>query len=283
MHASPSTTGAAGTATRPTTAPTTPPSRRVVDAPMRMFHWLFALCFLGAYVTAESEQWRPLHVTLGYTFGGLLGFRLVYGLVGPRHARLGLLRRRLAGAPAWLRSLKASRPLVTTVNSRQGQNLGVALAIAAMLAMVLPLVLSGYGTYNDWGDTLGGDWLEEVHEFFANTFLTVVLAHLGLMALLSLLRRQNQALPMLTGRVRGTGPSLVQHNRAWLAGLLLLAVLGFGAWQWHDAPRGLLPGRGDGHTAGAAPAEPRYSNDRQRPGRRPSQGDPIRSRPRSTD
>ena len=44
--------------------------RLVTDAPMRMFHWLFALSFVGAYFTAESEHWRLLHVTLGYAFAG---------------------------------------------------------------------------------------------------------------------------------------------------------------------------------------------------------------------
>src|SRR5690349_2050321 len=53
--------------------------RRVTDAPTRMFHWLFALSFAGGWLTAESEHWRALHVTLGYTMAGLLGFRLVYG------------------------------------------------------------------------------------------------------------------------------------------------------------------------------------------------------------
>ena len=92
----------------------------------------------------------------------------------------------------------------------------------------------------------GGDWLEELHELFGNAFLIVVLAHLALIALLSVLRRQNQALPMLTGRLPGSGPSPVRHNRSWLAGLLLLAVLAFGAWQWQDSPRGLVPGLGAG-------------------------------------
>lgn len=57
---------------QPATAKT--PSRRVTDAPTRMFHWLFALCFVGAYATADGEHWRLLHVTLGYTMAGLLGF-----------------------------------------------------------------------------------------------------------------------------------------------------------------------------------------------------------------
>ena len=69
-----------------TTQPVPPANkatRLVVDAPMRMFHWLFALSFVGAYVTADSERWRLVHVTLGYTMAGLLVFRLLYGLLGP--------------------------------------------------------------------------------------------------------------------------------------------------------------------------------------------------------
>lgn len=232
MNAFPSATATFG-ATAPTRAAA--PGRRVVDAPTRMFHWLFALTFVGAYATADSEHWRLLHVTLGYAFAGLLVFRLLYGWLGPRQAGLGLLWRRLAGLPAWLRSLRAAGS-VMSINWRQGQNLATAAAIVVMLALVTPLVLSGVGIDNDWGD-----WLEDVHEFFGNAFLFVVFAHLALLAVVSALRRQNQALPMLTGRVRGAGPDLVRHNRAWLAGLLLLGVVAFGAWQWRDSPRGLIP------------------------------------------
>jgi cytochrome b len=215
------------------------PSRLVTDAPTRMFHWLFALSFLGAYLTAEGEHFRLLHVTLGYTLAGLLVFRVLYGLFGPRQAGLGVLRRKLSGAPAWLRSLRTA-PSLSAINWRQGQNLLMALAVFSLLALVVPLTLSGYGSYNDWGDFLGGDWLEEVHEFFGEAFLMVVLAHLALIAGLSVLRRKNQALPMLTGRVAGPGPHLVQKNRVWLAVLLLLAVLAYGAWEWQQSPKGLV-------------------------------------------
>ena len=210
-------------------APAKAPSRRVTDAPTRMFHWLFALSFAGAYATADGEHWRLLHVTLGYTMAGLLGFRLLYGIFGPRTSGLGLLWRKLAGAPAWLRALPQATS-IAQINWRQGQNL--------LMALVVPLALSGYAMYNDWGNTLGGDWVEEVHEFFGNALLFVVLAHVSLIAGLSVLRRKNQALPMLTGRVEGKGPDLVPKNRAWLAALLLIAALAFGAWQWQQSPHG---------------------------------------------
>ena len=111
----------------PSAAPSAP-TRRVTDAPTRMFHWLFALCFVGAYATADGERWRLLHVTLGYTLAGLLGFRVLYGLVGPQHARLSLLWRKVNGLPKWLRSFKpaAGQALLADVNWRQGQNLAMA-------------------------------------------------------------------------------------------------------------------------------------------------------------
>lgn len=211
------------------------PTRRVTDAPTRMFHALFALSFIGAFVTADSEHWRLVHVTLGYLFAGLLGFRVLYGLVGPRHARLSLLARRLASAPAWLRSLRDAGSL-KDIKWRQGQNLAVAAAIVIMLLLVIPLTLSGYATWNEWGDMLGGDWPEELHEFLANAFLAIVLAHVALIAVLSMVRQQNQALPMLTGRVPGEGASPVKDNKRWLAVLLLLAAIGFAAWQLQGAP-----------------------------------------------
>ena len=215
-------------------------TRRVVDAPTRVFHWLFALSFFGAYLTADGERWRLLHVTLGYTMAGLLGFRVIYGLLGPRQARLSLLLRKLAGGPQWVQSsLSAVRnPSAGAVNWRQGQYLLMALAVVSLLALVLPLTLSGYATYNEWG----GDWLEELHEFVGNTFLLVVLGHLALIAGLSWLRRKNLAMNMLSGRVEGAGPDLVQRNHGLLATLLLVAVLAFWTWEWQQAPQGLVSG-----------------------------------------
>ena len=50
--------------------------------------------------------------------------------------------------------------------------------------------------------------------------------------------------PMLTGRMPGRGPDLVARNRGWLAGLLVVAVLGFwlgfGVLQWQTASNGSL-------------------------------------------
>jgi cytochrome b len=198
--------------------------RLMIDAPTRAFHWLFALSFAGAWLTAESERWRGVHVTLGYAFGGLLLFRLAYGWLGPRQARLGLLWHRVSGVGDWLRSAKAGR-----IDLPRAATLVMGVAMLLLLWVAAPLVLSGYAGYVEW---LGmEDALEEVHEFFANAAMALVLTHLALIALLSVLRRRNLARPMLTGRTAGVGPDLVKANRAWLAIAVVVAYLGFVAWQ----------------------------------------------------
>lgn len=210
----------------PTVTPAPTPSRRVTDAATRTFHWLFALSFAGAWLTAESERWRLVHVTLGYTLAGLLVFRLLWGLVGPRPARLSALWRKLAAWPGWLAGLRAGR-----LDSRQAQNLLMATAVALLLLAVVPLTLSGYATYEEWGGERIGEWLEELHELAANGMLALVLLHLGLIAGLSLLRGSNLARPMLTGRVAGPGPDLIARPMAVTAALVAagvaLAVLAF--------------------------------------------------------
>ena len=213
---------------------TPPPStRRVVDATTRMLHWLMALSFTAAYITAESERWRLVHVTLGYTLAGVVLARILWGLLGPRAVRLSGLWARVRGLPAWGQGLLAVRSWAGLQDLVQpGRKLLTGLAMVLMLALVLPLSLSGYAIWQDWG----GEWLEELHELAANAMLMAVLVHIGLIALMSVVQRKNQALPMLTGRVPGRGPDIAKKNYAVLAGLILAAVLAFWAWQWHTAP-----------------------------------------------
>lgn len=199
----------------------------VWDLPTRVFHWLLALSFAGAYLTAESERWRLVHVTLGYTVGGLLVFRLLWGLVGTRHARFASFVRGPAAVARYLGSLVAGRP-----EHHTGHNPAGALAIVALLALGAVLVLTGWSTYND----VGGDWLEELHEGAANVMLAVVGLHVGAVLLSSRLHHENLVRAMVSGRKQGAPQEGIR--RAWrgLGVLLLLAVLAFWAEQWRTAP-----------------------------------------------
>jgi cytochrome b len=239
-HPEPSAASGPTVTPTPLVTPVAPegPGRLVTDAPMRMFHWLFALSFMGAYISADSEHWRLVHVVLGYTLAGLLAFRIVYGLVGPRPARFSTMWRKVSGAKAWLKSLQTAwRPGGSwqAVVWRQAPILLMAMSLLALLAVVLPLTLSGYATFHEWGGDLGAEVFESLHEFFGNTALSLVLLHLALLAGQSYWRQKNLALPMLKGRLEGRGPDLIAHNRVWLAILLLLCVLAYIAWEIYSA------------------------------------------------
>jgi cytochrome b len=206
------------------------PTRRTVDVFTRVLHALLALSFVGAYITAESELFRLVHVILGYTLGGLLLVRVVWGLLGPRHARLSAMWGKLRGLGAWWSGVRTGQAAW-----RQTQNLYMALSVVLILLTIAPVVLSGYVTYQEFT----GEWMEDVHEFFGNLMLMAVLAHVSGVIGLSLLRRRNLATPMLTGRVEGTGPDLIKSNHSILALLLLAAVLSFWIWQWQTSPQTL--------------------------------------------
>ena len=162
----------------------------VWDLPTRAFHWLLALSFAGAFLTAESERYRDIHVALGYTVLALVGFRLVWGLVGTRYARF----RSFAFGP---------RRVLTYVNSLVsgapqhyvGHNPVGSWGIYALLALSLLAGASGYATYNE----IGAHAAEEVHEALANALLFVVLVHVAGVLVSSLLHRENLVRAMLTG------------------------------------------------------------------------------------
>lgn len=234
----------------PTDAPgRAPPARpvRVWDAPVRVFHWLMVLCFAGAYLSADSERWRMLHVTLGYTMGGLVGFRLVWGLVGTRHARFASFVRGPGAVLRYLRSILAGRP-----EHHVGHNPAGALAIVGLLVLTVAVAASGWATYSD----LGGEWIEELHEGAAELMLALVGLHVAGVVLASWMHHDNLIAAMISGRKMGAPQDAVHSAWRSVAALMLVAVLGFWWWQWQSSPSNMLSGQG-----GAVSARPLTDGD----------------------
>ena len=199
--------------------------RKVVDAATRTYHWLFAASFVGAYITADSEMFRLLHVTLGYTMIGLLVFRVLWGIVGPRQMRLSAMFRKLQGFKGLVAAYRAGEWLQTP-QLKQSVNLLMTMVIVALLFAVIPLTLSGYVVFNE----LAGEWVEEIHEFFGEFMLYLVVMHLVMIAIVSVIRRSNLAKSMLTGYVAGTGPDLIKQDYKWVAVSMMAGVTVWMLW-----------------------------------------------------
>jgi cytochrome b len=199
----------------------------VWDLPVRVFHWLIVLCFAGAYLTAELERWRLVHVTLGYTLAGLVAFRLVWGVIGTRHARFSSFVRGPRAIAAYLGSMLRGRTA-----HHVGHNPAGALAIVALLGLALAVTASGWANYQE----LGGKRLEGLHEAAANLMLGVVLLHVAGVLLASWMHRDNLVGAMITGRKPGRPEDGVRSAWRSVGLLMLVAVLGFWWTQWQGMP-----------------------------------------------
>jgi cytochrome b len=213
----------------------------VWDLPTRIFHWTLAASFTGAFLTAESERWRDLHVMLGYTLLGLIAFRLIWGFIGSRYARFSSFTAGPSRLAAYAKSLLSGQP-----QHHVGHNPAGALAIFLLLSLGLVVGLSGWASFNE----IGGDWLEELHEGAANAMLAVVVIHLLGVVVSSLLHRENLVVAMITGNKAGRAEEGIKARHRLLGIVLLLAVLGFwGAWSSNgNTPQGAI-GAGTGVVA----------------------------------
>ena len=192
----------------------------VWDVPVRLVHGLLVTSFAGAFLTAESERLRAVHVLFGATLVGLIVFRLGWGVVGTRYARFAIFA---FGPSAVLRYLRS----VATLKSERyvGHTPAGSWAIWLMLGLGLAVGATGYGAYAG-----GAEWLEDTHGALAWALLAVVVVHVAGVAISSVLHRENLVAAMLTGRKRGDSTEAISRSRrlvgAAVAALVLALWLG---------------------------------------------------------
>lgn len=220
----------------------------VWDLPVRIFHWLLAACFVGAFATGDSERWRDIHIMLGYTMLILIAFRVVWGFIGSRYARFGSFAFGPGRVAAYLRSLLGSKP-----EHHLGHNPAGSWAIWLLLGLTLTAGVTGYATLNE----LGGEWLEELHEGAANAMLAVVLVHIAGVIASSLRHHENLVRGMITGRKFGAVAEGIRKPHRLVAALLLAGVIGF----WVVGKPYLMPA---GTEVAAASTDADHENDHQR-------------------
>lgn len=198
---------------------------RVWDLFVRLFHWTLVAAFFVAYFT--EDDMLALHVWAGYLVGGLVTLRVVWGFVGPKHARfsdfvcgpvtalsyaLDLIafraRRHIGHSPAggmMVLALLIMLPIVVWTGLELyavERNAGPLAAASSPALLTAPARADEINSRErDRGERRrgrDGAW-RDLHESLANLVFVLVLFHVGGVVVASIAHRENLVGAMITG------------------------------------------------------------------------------------
>lgn len=201
---------------------------RVWDPLVRLFHWTLVAAFAVAYLTGEEES--QVHIYAGYYIAGLIVFRVIWGFVGTRHARFGDFIASPARTVRYLKSLIAGKPEHYLGHNPAGGWMIIMLLVALSLTtwtglkyygleghgplaagtVELTLVAPAHADDDDRYEHEGHDedgehspeeeFWEELHEFFANLTVLLIVIHVAGVVVAGRLHGENLVHAMITGR-----------------------------------------------------------------------------------
>jgi cytochrome b len=194
---------------------------RVWDSPVFLSHWLLAACFMGAILTQDSEQFRLVHVTMGYTMLGIVVFRTIWGFIGSKYARFSTIRPRL---------LKVRQNIQSLLTGKREALIGLNTIgfFAAYLLMFLVLLVSatGYLAFNE----IGPELVSELHELVANFLIGIVVVHVGSILLNALFQYAQKNNADVGGTMTTTASQVRPYK--WVTVLIIVMVVYFWGIQF---------------------------------------------------
>ncbi len=206
-----------------------PMAVRVWDPFVRIAHWTVVLGFFVAYF---SEDAQALHVWAGYVVGVVVVLRILWGLIGSRHARFVDFVYPPGEVLTYLRDLVTFRAKRYLGHSPAGGAMALLLLAGLLVTVGSGLVVyaiddhagplagfvtskaspsggegrsgSGEAESGEEGSAPGGmagsaELWEGAHVFLANLTLVLVVLHVAGMLLGSYVHRENLTRAMVTG------------------------------------------------------------------------------------
>ncbi len=179
-------------------------SIKVWDPLVRLFHWSLVIAFAIAYFTQEEEY--ELHLLAGYTVLGLIVLRILWGLVGPKHARFTDFIFPPAATLRYLRDVIKGR-----AHRYLGHNPAAGMMVVALLISLLVICVSGVAldaAENRAGPLAGmrlflyADIVADIHELFTDIISFLIPLHLLGVLFSSRAHHENLVRAMIDGRKR---------------------------------------------------------------------------------
>lgn len=163
---------------------------KVWDPAIRVFHWTLVAGFVANAFLIDEDA--AAHEWIGYAVVALVGLRILWGLIGPHHARFASFVPAPGAVTQQVTDMALRRRRTHLGHSPLG-----ALMIANLILSILAIGVTGYmmTTNAFWGV----DWVEEAHEALVLWAEISILAHIGAVVLESLRTGVNLPRSMITG------------------------------------------------------------------------------------
>jgi|APTNR8051073442_1049403.scaffolds.fasta_scaffold04102_5 cytochrome b len=197
---------------------------KVFDLPTRLFHWVFAALFIGAFAIGkfvdDEAAIYPYHMMMGILAIFALGLRIIWGVFGTKYARFSSFKLNPMALLDYFKSVFAGNKKPTLE-----RNPASSFAAFAMFALVIALGISGYLMATSSNESQMHD-IKEVHEVIAILFLVIVIAHIIGIIIHTIKQKDPIGLSMITGEKSAVAGETGIGNNHSIIGILFLILMG---------------------------------------------------------
>lgn len=202
----------------------------VFDIPTRLFHWLFAFGFIGAFsignfVDDESALY-PLHMLFGALMTIAIMMRIIWGLFGSKYARFSSFKLNPMGLIEYFKNIFNG-----TKTPSIGRNPASSFAAVFMMLASIGMALTGWFMINATSENAAHD-IKEIHETLAIVFLLIALAHIAGIVIHTITKKDPIGLSMINGNKISDDETLGIKKPYALIGALFLALIGASAFAF---------------------------------------------------
>jgi len=221
-----------------------PAHRRVWDLPVRLVHWLLVVGIAGSCLTHKlGIEYFRYHLWFGYLVVVLVAFRVLWGVVGTRHARFASFLRGPRATWNYAVAFLRGQPQATAGHNPLGAWM-VVLLLAVLLAQGITGLFANdeifntgplYGYISDELSLVLTSWHRRLFDWILIAVALHVLAVLGH----RLFAGHDLVGPMFSGRKPANlvaEHEAISSSRLWLATLLLAALVATIGWLVLQAP-----------------------------------------------
>jgi cytochrome b len=206
--------------------------RQVWDLPVRVFHWSLVLAVIAAFVTNKlGVRYFKYHVWAGYAVIVLVAFRLIWGLVGTRHARFWNFLRGPSETLAYARDLVAGKDQHYPGHNPMGALMVLTLLGALATQSILGLFgndeIFNVGPLNGYVSKDVSLVLTSIHRKLFYWLAGAVALHVLAVVAHKIFKNENLVRAMITGRKplhAVPADEEIHASRSWLALALGLAL-----------------------------------------------------------